>query len=118
MISGPTKYSTSSSAISAQPLTAETVVENLGAPLVAEADTLLRLQREPTGVRRARAVAVAPVEGRAPKRSRRCQPPSAPPPKPELAGEGDLVFKSQPIPLNQLLPYQESLVGYVYRWTK
>ncbi len=29
-----------------------------------------------------------------------------------------LVFKSQPIPLNQLLPYQESLVAYVYKVDK
>lgn len=31
---------------------------------------------------------------------------------------GRLLFKSNPIPLNELLPYQESLVGYVYEVKK
>ncbi len=35
-----------------------------------------------------------------------------------LLVKATLVFKSNPIPLNEILPYQESLVGYVYRIDK
>ena len=32
----------------------------------------------------------------------------------ELTVLGTLVFKSQPLPINNLLPYRESLVAYIY----
>ncbi|MGI9088443.1 MAG: hypothetical protein ACR2HH_12000 [Chthoniobacterales bacterium] len=35
-----------------------------------------------------------------------------------LVIQGRLLFKSNPIPLNELLPYQESLVGYLYEVKK
>lgn len=42
-------------------------------------------------------------------------PPPAEPPRAEsIVLEGKLVFKSQPMRLQELLPYRESLVGYVY----
>jgi hypothetical protein len=40
--------------------------------------------------------------------------PSEPEPVNVLSVRGTLVFKSQPLRINQLLPYQESLVAYIY----
>ncbi len=58
----------------------------------------------------ARAVAVEPTD---------VPPPAEPPSKPEpLIVKARLVFKSAPIPVKELLPYQESLVGYVYEIDK
>jgi hypothetical protein len=46
-------------------------------------------------------------------------PPAEPPVKPEqIVVKARLVFKSQPMPVKELLPYQESLVGYVYEIEK
>ena len=41
-------------------------------------------------------------------------PPAEAPQSETLQVKAILVFKSQPIPINELLPYQESLVAYVY----
>jgi hypothetical protein len=46
--------------------------------------------------------------------------PEKPPPPPEkpkdqtIVVKAKLIFKTEPIPINELLPYQEYLVGYVY----
>jgi hypothetical protein len=41
-------------------------------------------------------------------------PPAEPPTAQTLTVEAKLVFKSEPMPLKELLPYQESLVSFVY----
>jgi hypothetical protein len=58
----------------------------------------------------ARATAVNPTD---------VSPPAESPTKAEpLMVKARLVFKSEPIPVKELLPYQESLVGYVYEIEK
>lgn len=58
----------------------------------------------------ARATAVGPAD---------VPPPAEAPSKPEpLLVKARLVFKSEPMPVKELLPYQESLVGYVYEIDK
>jgi len=44
--------------------------------------------------------------------------PAEPPEQEPLLLKATLAFKSEPIPLNELLPYQESLVAYVYNVDK
>jgi len=44
--------------------------------------------------------------------------PAEPPKKEPLLLKATLAFKSEPIPLHELLPYQESLVAYVYNVDK
>ena len=41
-------------------------------------------------------------------------PPAEPPPKESLVVRATLAFQSHPMPLQELLPYRESLVAYVY----
>lgn len=53
-----------------------------------------------------RAEAVAP--------STEVPPPAEPPPKEPLVVRATLAFQSHPMPLQELLPYRESLVAYVY----
>jgi hypothetical protein len=69
-----------------------------------------------------RAEAVSPTEQAAratADSSTDVAPPGEPPSKPEpLLVKARLVFKSEPIPMKELLPYQESLVGYVYEIEK
>lgn len=57
-----------------------------------------------------RAGALAPPKTLITKETR----PPEPPPVETVEFKGKLVFKSQPLPLQELLPYQESFVGYVY----
>jgi hypothetical protein len=46
-------------------------------------------------------------------------PPAEPPKKDvPLQVKAKLIFKTEPIPVNELLPYQEYLVGYVYEITR
>ena len=98
--------------LSAQPIAA---LKRLSAapeePLVAQAV-------EPAEIP-ARAEAVVPEVRRAEVVTPENVPPPAEAPKIEpLQVKATLIFKSQPMPLNELLPYQESLVAYVYEVEK
>lgn len=115
--------------LSAQPLAA---VPLLSASQTAANDTPMPTPA-PTPETAMRAEPVTPIEVAA--RAEPVVPDSAPPraepvtraladPKNEAAQKEPLivkailVFKSEPIPLNELLPYQESLVAYVYHVEK
>ncbi|MFN2507936.1 MAG: hypothetical protein ABR589_04090 [Chthoniobacterales bacterium] len=102
--------------LSAQPLAAlkplSALSETESAPLVAQAVPPSEVAARAEAVAPAqamRAEAVTPVEA---------PPPAEPPKKEPLQVRATLVFKSQPIPLNELLPYQESLVAYLYNVDK
>jgi len=107
--------------LSSQPLAdLKPLSESHGGPFVARAalplDAPARAEAvEPVAALRAEAVAppaeAAPALAVTPMDA---HPPAEPPPKETLLVKGRLVFKSRPIPLNELLPYQESLVAYVY----
>jgi hypothetical protein len=58
------------------------------------------------------ALAVAPEQPTAPT------PPAEKPKNEVLKIKAKLIFKTEPIPINELLPYQEYLVGYVYEINK
>lgn len=96
--------------LSAQPLAElRPLSETLGGEFVARA--------VPVTETAARAEPVATPE---PARAEPVLPADIPPPaeapnkREPLQVKATLVFMSQPIPLNELLPYQESLVAYVY----
>lgn len=112
--------------LSAQPLASlRPLAETRGAPPVALAalpvPTPARAEAVSPAENSARAepVSLAPIPARA-EAVHPTEPPSpAEPPSTEpLQVRARLVFKSEPIPLQELLPYQESLVSYVYEIEK
>ena len=61
--------------------------------------------------------ALKPLSEKAPAIAVTQEQPTPPPEKPKeqtLQVKAKLIFKTEPIPINELLPYQEYLVGYVY----
>jgi hypothetical protein len=61
--------------------------------------------------------ALKPLSEKAPALAVTSEQPPPPPEKPKeqtLLVKAKLTFKTEPIPINELLPYQEYLVGYVY----
>jgi hypothetical protein len=61
--------------------------------------------------------ALKPLSEKAPSIGVTQEHPTPPPEKPKeqtLLVKAKLTFKTEPIPINELLPYQEYLVGYVY----
>ncbi|HMJ07006.1 MAG TPA: hypothetical protein VK474_12170 [Chthoniobacterales bacterium] len=107
--------------LAAQPLAnLRPLSETRGAPLVAQAvlPTDAPARAEPV----APTPAAVPAETPNPTPVPRAEPvqaaeatPQAEPPRHEvLQIQGRLVFKSQPMPVKELLPYEESLVAYVY----
>ncbi|MEP6955404.1 MAG: hypothetical protein ABI883_01155 [Chthoniobacterales bacterium] len=92
--------------LSAQPLAAlrplsETTASEAGVLRAERAEVAARAEAVPQEEVAQRAVAVTP--------------PAEPPKRPQpLQVRARLVFKSQPIPLRELLPYRESLVAFVY----
>jgi hypothetical protein len=61
--------------------------------------------------------ALKPLSEKAPALPVTPEQPTPPPEKPKeqtLLVKAKLTFKTEPIPINELLPYQEYLVGYVY----
>ena len=61
--------------------------------------------------------ALKPLSEKAPAPALTPEQPTPPPVKPKeqtLVVKAKLTFKTEPIPINELLPYQEYLVGYVY----
>ena len=61
--------------------------------------------------------ALKPLSEKAPALAVTQEQPPPPPEKPKeqtLQVKAKLIFKTEPIPINELLPYQEYLVGYVY----
>ncbi|PYJ09162.1 MAG: hypothetical protein DMF06_10815 [Verrucomicrobia bacterium] len=62
-----------------------------------------------------------PLSDKAPAVAEVAQEPAPPAEKPTneiLKVKAKLIFKTEPIPINELLPYQEYLVGYVYEINK
>jgi len=62
--------------------------------------------------------ALKPLSERAPALAATPEQPTPPAEKPKeqtLLVKAKLTFKTEPIPINELLPYQEYLVGYVYQ---
>jgi hypothetical protein len=110
--------------LASQPLASlRPLAETQGGALIAQStpatETIARAELaappEPVPARAERVVTPEPVPARAELVTPAEIPPPAESPKTEpLLIKATLVFKSQPIPLHELLPYQESLVAYVY----
>jgi hypothetical protein len=65
--------------------------------------------------------ALKPLSEKMPGPGVAAEQPTPPPEKPKsqtLQVKAKLIFKTEPIPVNELLPYQEYLVGYVYEVNK
>ena len=113
--------------ISAQPIASmPTLSQTLGTAAVArssstqETPARAELANPPPVAMRAEAVSPSEQAARALAVDRAEVPPPAEPPSNPgpLIVKARLVFKSEPIPVKELLPYQESLVGYVYEIEK
>ena len=96
----------------AEPLVSPTPVTIARAEPVATPEVIARAEPAPTP-------ALEPIARAEPAARVENVPPAEPPQRAEpLLIKARLAFKSQPIPLQELLPYQESLVGYVYEIEK